>query len=64
MVVVSAGWRKTCATYTNITRTGGGPNFKIHCSGPQYFSGVGPFAPNGADFITAAVSHYINISIY
>ncbi|XP_019856177.1 PREDICTED: uncharacterized protein LOC109584769 [Amphimedon queenslandica] len=57
MIVVSAGWGKTCATYRNITSSGGTPRslFNIDCTGPQYRSSVGPFAPNGADFITAAV---------
>uniref|UniRef100_A0A1X7U438 MARVEL domain-containing protein n=1 Tax=Amphimedon queenslandica TaxID=400682 RepID=A0A1X7U438_AMPQE len=57
MIVVSAGWGKTCATYRNITSSGGTSNsaFNIDCTGPQYISDVGPFAPNGADFITAAV---------
>uniref|UniRef100_A0A1X7U4Y6 MARVEL domain-containing protein n=1 Tax=Amphimedon queenslandica TaxID=400682 RepID=A0A1X7U4Y6_AMPQE len=56
MIVVSAGWGKTCATYRNITSSGGTPRslFNIDCTGPQYRSSVGPFAPNGADFITAA----------
>uniref|UniRef100_A0A1X7U4C4 Uncharacterized protein n=1 Tax=Amphimedon queenslandica TaxID=400682 RepID=A0A1X7U4C4_AMPQE len=59
MIVVSAGWGKTCATYKNITSSGGTPNslFNIDCNGPQYVSGssVGPFPPNGAEIITAAV---------
>ena len=63
-VVVSAGWGKTCATYKNITRAGITPNsiFNLDCTGPQYASngygpGIGPFPPNGAEIITAAVSH-------
>ena len=61
MIVVSAGWGKTCATYRNITSSGGTPRslFNIDCTGPQYFSGVGPFPPNGAEIITAAVSKKI-----
>uniref|UniRef100_A0A1X7SP54 Uncharacterized protein n=1 Tax=Amphimedon queenslandica TaxID=400682 RepID=A0A1X7SP54_AMPQE len=55
--MVSTGWGKTCATYKNITDSGGTPRslFNIDCTGPQYISDFGPFAPNGADFITAAV---------
>ncbi|XP_019856335.1 PREDICTED: uncharacterized protein LOC109584879 isoform X1 [Amphimedon queenslandica] len=51
-VVVSAGWGKTCATNKNITKTGADTYFD--CTGPQYLSGLGPLAPNGAEIITAA----------
>ncbi|XP_019856332.1 PREDICTED: uncharacterized protein LOC109584878 [Amphimedon queenslandica] len=56
-IVVSAGWGKTCATYNNLSRTGITPNsyFKINCNGPQHSYGYGPYPPNGADFIAAAV---------
>ena len=54
-VVVSAGWGKSCATYKNITKNGG--NTIFDCTGPQYVSDIGPLPPNGAEFITAAVSH-------
>ena len=59
MIVVSAGWGKSCATYKNITRTGGRASFD--CTGPQFFryglySLKGPDPPNGAEMITAAVS--------
>ena len=64
MIVVSAGWGKTCATYKNITTAGAVPRslFNLDCTGPQYVSngdgsGIGPFPPNGAEIITAAVSH-------
>uniref|UniRef100_A0A1X7U3P9 MARVEL domain-containing protein n=1 Tax=Amphimedon queenslandica TaxID=400682 RepID=A0A1X7U3P9_AMPQE len=41
MIVVSAGWGKTCATYKNITSSGGTPSslFNIDCTGPQYIYG-------------------------
>ncbi|XP_019856179.1 PREDICTED: uncharacterized protein LOC105313950 isoform X1 [Amphimedon queenslandica] len=59
MIVVSAGWGKTCATYKNITSSGGTPSslFNIDCTGPQYIYGSrgSPFPPNGAEIITAAV---------
>ncbi|XP_019856184.1 PREDICTED: uncharacterized protein LOC105313950 isoform X6 [Amphimedon queenslandica] len=60
MVVVSAGWGKTCATYKNITSSGGTPRsfFNIECTGPQFFRGEllrGPYQPNGTEIITAAV---------
>ncbi|XP_019856180.1 PREDICTED: uncharacterized protein LOC105313950 isoform X2 [Amphimedon queenslandica] len=62
MIVVSTGWGKTCATYKNITRTGGVPGsvFNLDCNGPQYISdglgsSIGPFPPNGAEIIIAAV---------
>ncbi|XP_019856183.1 PREDICTED: uncharacterized protein LOC105313950 isoform X5 [Amphimedon queenslandica] len=57
MIVVSAGWGKTCATYRNITSSGGTPRsvFNINCNGPQYISDSSPFPPNGAEIITAAV---------
>uniref|UniRef100_A0A1X7U3Q4 Uncharacterized protein n=1 Tax=Amphimedon queenslandica TaxID=400682 RepID=A0A1X7U3Q4_AMPQE len=61
MIVVTTGWEKTCATYKNITRTGGTPGsvFNLDCNGPQYISdsyssSIGPFPPNGAEIITAA----------
>ena len=59
MIVVSAGWGKTCATYKNITRAGITPNseFNIDCTRPQYSYRHGPYPPNGTDFITAAVSY-------
>uniref|UniRef100_A0A1X7U431 Uncharacterized protein n=1 Tax=Amphimedon queenslandica TaxID=400682 RepID=A0A1X7U431_AMPQE len=51
------GWGKTCATYRNITSSGGTPRsvFNINCNGPQYISDSSPFPPNGAEIITAAV---------
>ena len=45
MIVVSAGWGKTCATLKNIDST------RYDCYGPHRGN-----PPNGADFITAAVS--------
>uniref|UniRef100_A0A1X7SJD3 MARVEL domain-containing protein n=1 Tax=Amphimedon queenslandica TaxID=400682 RepID=A0A1X7SJD3_AMPQE len=61
MIVVSAGWGKTCATYKNITDSGGTPRsvFNIDCTGPQfthsdYYPPRGPYPPNGAEIITAA----------
>ena len=55
-IVVSAGWGKTCFTYFNITSNHPDIDSGFHCDGPQYISGSGPFPPNGAEFITAAVS--------
>lgn len=45
-VVVAAGWAKTCATLKETS---------FSCTGPQYNGG--PYPPNGAEFIAAAVSH-------
>lgn len=64
MIVVTTGWEKTCATYKNITRAGDAPRsvLNLDCNGPQYISEsnysprIGPFPPNGAEIITAAVS--------
>ena len=49
--VVLAGWGSSCL-YSNITKY---PN--LDCTGPRYVLGHGPYPPNSADFITAAVSH-------
>ena len=50
MIVVSAGWGKTCATFKNITKTQY-PDFDFKCNGQQQ-NGL----PNGGEFIAAAVS--------
>ena len=58
-IMVSAGWGMTCFTYFSITSKYPNIDSGFHCNGPQYtaISGSGPFPPNGAEFITAAVSH-------
>ena len=54
MVVVSAGWRKTCDTFKNITQTQL-PELVFKCNGEQPNYGL-RFRPNGGEFIGAAVS--------
>ena len=56
-IVVSAGWGKTSFTYFNITSNHPNIDTGFDCDGPQYISGSGPYPPNGAEFITAAVSY-------
>ena len=57
MIVVSAGWRKTCATFKNITKTQY-PDLDFKCNGqqPHYLA----YQPNGGEFIAAAVSQLID----
>ena len=65
MVVVSAGWAKTCATYKKLMhqltlRDDAGISITFNtvfkCTGSQN-SLAGAIPPNGAEIITAAVSH-------
>ncbi|XP_019863380.1 PREDICTED: uncharacterized protein LOC109592356 [Amphimedon queenslandica] len=56
MVVVSAGWGKTCATFKNITKAQDyGPSFKFKCTEQLQKQTDSPYRPNGAEFIGAAV---------
>ena len=54
MIVVSAGWGETCATFKNITITQY-PDLDFKCNGQQQ-NGL----PNGGELIAAAVSQLID----
>ena len=54
MIVVSAGWAKTCATYKKLAKDAKYSYLAsdFHCKGYQYINSP----PNGAEFIAAGVS--------
>uniref|UniRef100_A0A1X7U2U1 Uncharacterized protein n=1 Tax=Amphimedon queenslandica TaxID=400682 RepID=A0A1X7U2U1_AMPQE len=60
MVVVSAGWRKTCDTFKNITQQTQYHEFVFKCHGEQPNYGL-PYRPNGGEFIGAAVCAALGI---
>ncbi|XP_019861038.1 PREDICTED: uncharacterized protein LOC109589388 [Amphimedon queenslandica] len=62
MVVVSAGWRKTCDTFKNITKTQYHELvFKCNGQQPSYGLPYLPYLPNGGEFIGAAVCAALGI---